>query len=208
MTRAGNQQAYSGVRTRKRQRAVALILALCATGALTACSSDSGADAEKSSAPPSKPTADKPTKSADPQAGEKKAVLEVYERMWEEQAKAYAKGSIKGTDLKKYSTKNALGRVMGDMLGMKQAGTVTKGAPSHATEVRSMDLGKETPEARLSDCMDISEWKTIKRDSGEVQPLPSEQPTRFETTIEAQKWGKKWMITEFKPSADPCKPSS
>ncbi|MFH8492222.1 hypothetical protein [Streptomyces longisporoflavus] len=185
-----------------------LLFALCATGALIACSSDSDADADKSSARPSKPTASKPSKSADPQAKDKKAVLEVYERMWEEQVKAYAKGSIDGTNLKDYATKDALGRVMGDLLGMKQDDTVTKGAPSHDTEVTSLDLRKEIPKARLSDCLDISEWKTVKRGSGEVQPLPSEQPSRFETTIDAQKWGKKWMITGFKPSADPCKPSS
>ncbi|MFH8491925.1 hypothetical protein [Streptomyces longisporoflavus] len=114
---------------------MALLLARCATGALTACSSDSDANAEESSAPASKPPSEKPSKSADPQLGEKKAVLEVYERMWEEQAKAYAKGSVRGTDLEKYATKDALGRVMGDILRMKQAGTVTKGAPSHATDI-------------------------------------------------------------------------
>ncbi|WP_229871701.1 hypothetical protein [Streptomyces longisporoflavus] len=185
---------------------------MCTAGALTACSGSG--DKSEDSKPPATPSASNPetsptpSKSDDPEAKDKQAVLKVYERMWEEQVKAYAKGSIDGTNLKDYSTKDALGRVMGDLLGMKQADTVTKGAPSHDTEVTSLDLRKEIPKARLSDCLDISEWKTVKRGSGEVQPLPSEQPSRFETTIDAEKWGKKWMITGFKPSADPCKPSS
>ncbi|MGW6317561.1 hypothetical protein [Streptomyces sp. NPDC055099] len=187
-----------------------VLLALCAATVVTACSSDGDADtsSNKPSPPPSKASESAPTRSADPLAKDKQAVLKVYEQMWEEQVKAYAKGSIDGTDLKKYSTKDALGRVMGDMLGMKQAGTVTKGAPSHDTKVASMDLDEKIPRARLSDCLDISDWKTVKRESGKVQPLPTEQPPRYETTIDAEKWGKTWMITKFEPSADRCKPSS
>ncbi|MGW6270756.1 hypothetical protein [Streptomyces sp. NPDC055060] len=175
---------------------------------LTACSGGSDASDDKSSAPPSKPAADHSTKNADPQTKDKQAVLTVYERMWEEQVKAYAKASLKGTELKKYSSKDALGSVMGDLLGMKQSGTVTRGAPTHATKVTTMDLAAKIPKARLSDCLDISQWKTIKRKTGEVQRLPSEQPSRFETTIDAEKWGKQWMITKVVPSADPCKAPS
>ncbi|MGW7067103.1 hypothetical protein ACWGII_18790 [Streptomyces sp. NPDC054855] len=147
---------------------------------------------------------DQPTKSADPQAKEKKAVIEVYGRMWEEQVKAYAKGDHEGTDLKKYSTKEALGGVLGDLLSMKQAGTATKGTPTHSDiEVTAMNLDREVPTAQITDCLDISKWQTVNKKTGKVQPFPTEQELRYETTADAERWGKnRWMITKLTPHGD------
>ncbi|WP_237329965.1 hypothetical protein [Streptomyces sp. BA2] len=179
---------------------MALLLVLCVAGTLTACSSDSNTDTKRTARPPSKPAKDKPTKSAGPRAKEKQAVLEVYDRMWEEQVKAYAKGDHKGTDLKKYATKEALGGALGDLLSMEQAGTATKGAPTHSDIKVSMDLNREVPTARITDCLDISKWQTIKESTGKVQPFPTEQELRYETTADAERWGKnRWMITKLTP---------
>lgn len=203
MTRAASQQAYSGVRTRKRNRAAALFLALCTAGVLTACSSDdSTPDADKSSAPASSPVKDKPSQSTDPQARERQAVLKVYSRMWEEQVKAYAKADDKGTDLKKYVTKDALGLAMGDMLSMREAGTVTRGAPEHDTKVTSTDLDAKIPRAQLTDCLDVAKWETVKKKTGKALPVSPDMPMRYETTVDAEKWGKQWMITKIKTHGD------
>ncbi|MFI5688389.1 hypothetical protein [Streptomyces sp. NPDC051636] len=180
----------------------AVSLALCAALTLAACSSSDGDS--KGSAHTSAPTSSKPssTASADPQAAEKKAVLSAYDAFWTEQVKAYAQGDIKGTDLKKYATKEALGGVMGDVLVMKKAGTATTGTPKHRTEVAAITLSGSTPTATVEDCLDISNWKTVKKKSGEVQPFPSNQPLRYITTGKAEKWGKQWMITKLTPEGD------
>ncbi|WP_257042317.1 hypothetical protein [Streptomyces sp. TLI_55] len=126
----------------------------------------------------------------------------MYDTFWAEQVKAYAQGDTKGTELKKYATKEALGGVLGDLLVMKKAGTATKGAPTHRAEVTALVLSGSTPTATVEDCLDISNWKTIKKQSGQVQPFPSNQPLRYITTAKAEKWGKQWMITKLTPEGD------
>ncbi|MCX4411220.1 hypothetical protein OG840_59540 [Streptomyces sp. NBC_01764] len=119
--------------------------------------------------------------------------------MWDEQIKAYAQTDIKGTSLKTYATKDALTRALGDLLIMKQAGTATKGAPTHDAKVTSLTLGLEIPKATISDCLDISKWPTVKKKTGAVQPFPTSQATRYVTTVNAEKWGNRWMITKLTP---------
>lgn len=129
-------------------------------------------------------------------------MLKTYDSFWNAQVKAYAQTDIKGTDLKKYATKKALGDAMGDVLVMKNAGTATTGAPTHHARVTALTLSGDIPKASLHDCLDISNWKTIKKKSGKVQPFPSNQPLRYIATAKAEKWGKQWMITELTPEGD------
>ncbi|MEV6056456.1 hypothetical protein [Streptomyces sp. NPDC052107] len=165
---------------------------------LTACSSSHGDN--KASVHPSAPAPPSASSSAaDPEAAEKAAVLMAYDAFWSEQVKAYARTDIKGTELKKYATKDALGRTMGDLLMMKQAGTATSGAPTHQAAITSLTLTGSVPKATLQDCLDISNWKTIKKSTGKVQPFPSNQPLRYITTAKAEKWGKQWMFTKLTP---------
>ncbi|MFI6658175.1 hypothetical protein ACIBL8_21930 [Streptomyces sp. NPDC050523] len=196
MTRRADRIPHSAVRFRN---LAAASLTLCAAIVLSACGSsdgDSKASAQ-TSAPASSPTS--LTASTDPDAAEKEAVLKAYDAFWTAQVKAYAQGDIKGTDLKKYATKDALGGVMGDVLVMKRAGTATTGTPKHRTKVTALALSGSTPTATVEDCLDISNWKTVKKKSGQVQPFPSNQPLRYITTAKAEKWGKQWMITKLTP---------
>ncbi|MGW1068162.1 hypothetical protein ACWD4F_27005 [Streptomyces aureus] len=167
---------------------------------LVACSSSGGSDntakqssANSSSAPPST------SPSSDPQAAERRDVLAAYSAFWGEQVKAYNQAAIKGTGLKKYATKKALGQAIADVLVMQQAGTATKGAPTHQATVSSMVVDGAVPKATVRDCLDISHWNTIKKKTGQVKPFPSTQPLRYITTAKAEKWGKQWRITEIIP---------
>ncbi|MEU1034498.1 hypothetical protein ABZ402_38495 [Streptomyces mirabilis] len=172
--------------------------------ALTACGSSHDSNGStKSPAPTSSaPAPSTSSASPDPQAQAKEDVLAAYSSFWAQQVKAYAQADINGTDLKKYATKEALGGAMGDVLVMKKAGTATSGAPTHRAQVASLTLSGSTPKATVQDCLDISNWKTIKKKSGQVQPFPSNQPLRYITTAKAEKWGKQWMITELTPEGN------
>lgn len=190
------------VSARRRPGVFSLSLGLITAGlmALSACSSDGGSDspakqpsATSSSAHPSA------SPSADPQTAGRKDVLATYSAFWDEQVKAYNQADIKGTDLKKYATKKALGQAMVDVLVMQQAGTATKGAPTHRAEVTSLTLTESVPKATVRDCLDISHWNTIKKKSGQVKPFPSAQPLRYMTTAKAERWGKQWLIAEVTP---------
>lgn len=187
-------------------RSFALLLSLCTASVLTACSSGgSDADVEKTSAPHSKPaTQNKPTKAADPQGKDKKAVLKVYERMWEEQVKAYAKADIRGTDLKKYATANAVARAESDVMGLKDKGVVAVGEPIHDSEVQSIDLDRKTPRAKLRDCMDTNGWTYKYAKSGKALPLPEKRMKRYYVTVKAERWGNQWMILDVSPQRKAC----
>ncbi|MET8808668.1 hypothetical protein [Streptomyces sp. NPDC004546] len=194
MNRRTHRIPHSAVRFRNLVAASVSLSALV----LTACGSPHGDN--KASAHPSAPASPSTSSaSADPEAAERAAVLTTYGAFWAEQVKAYAQTDIKGTQLKKYATKDALGRTMGDLLVMKQAGTATTGAPTHRAEVTSLTLTRSVPKATLQDCLDISNWKTIKKSTGKVQPFPSNQPLRYITTAKAEKWGQQWTFTELTP---------
>ncbi|MEU6284928.1 hypothetical protein [Streptomyces sp. NPDC047028] len=199
MNRRAHRIRSSLVRFRN---AVGLTLALSAAVGLTACSSSHDDGKTASSSPRTSPSAAPTTATADPEAPEKKALLQAYGRYWHEQAKAYAQADIKGTRLKKYATKKALTRVMGDLLVMQKAGTATTGSPSHKVKVTSLTLARKIPTASLQDCLDISGWRTVMRKTGKVKPFPSKQPLRYVTTVSAEKWGKQWMITDAEPDGD------
>lgn len=171
--------------------------------ALTACGGSQNNDSPSTSSPSASASAAASTSATlDPQAQAKNEALKAYAAFWGEQVKAYAQADIQGTGLKKYATKTALGGAMGDVLVMKKAGTATTGAPTHQAKVTALTLSGDTPKATIQDCMDISNWKTVKRQSGQVQPFPTDQPLRYITSAKAEKWGTRWMITELTPEGD------
>lgn len=186
-------------------RARTYATALLITGTLVAlagCSESSATDdAANESASPSSAA---PSMSASPdgQAQAEDEVRTAYTAFWGEQVKAYAQADIKGTELKKYATKDALARAMSDVLVMQKAGTVTKGSPVNDVIEVTVTLTGKTPTATLRDCLDISNWRTVKKKTGSVQPFPTNQPLRYVTTATAEKWGKQWMITELTPDGD------
>jgi hypothetical protein len=190
---------------RQQTRTVALFLAGCAAVSLTACGGPekpSTGDA-KSTASPSADATPSAEPSADPEAHEKKAVLAAYSSMWHEQTKAYAKASGKGTDLEKYATAEALSRALGDLQSLKAAGKVLQGEPTHKSKVTSIDLDKKLPDAKITDCLDVSKWKTVTT-AGKTVPPTKGVLKRYITVVSAEKWGKRWMMTKVEPQRRPC----
>ncbi|MGW1411280.1 hypothetical protein [Streptomyces sp. NPDC002403] len=142
--------------------------------------------------------------STNPQKADKDAVLTVYDRFWEEQTKAYAKGDTKGTSFSQYAAAVALSSTEDDLKDLRSKGIVTTGAPAHDTTVDSVETDKKVPHAKLTDCMDSTGWKFQYRTSGKPVPMPSERLLRYETKVEAEKWGKQWKIVDVVPQQKPC----
>ncbi|MFJ9855323.1 hypothetical protein [Streptomyces sp. NPDC101150] len=181
-----------------------LFIAGCAALTVTACSNGStGTDAKPA---PTKSASEKPspTASADPQAAAKKAVLGAYDHFWDEQAKAYSQGTEKGTDLEKYASTEALARAMGDLASLHGSGNVTSGKPTHAAKVTALGLEKKLPDATITDCMDVSKWRTVNKKTGKALAAPKGKLTRYVSIVSAQKWGKQWMITKVEPQHRSC----
>ncbi|MFE6904458.1 hypothetical protein ACFVFJ_48130 [Streptomyces sp. NPDC057717] len=184
---------------RSRNRLIGTALVGCSVFALTACSSDSKSDESKPSSKPTKAEKVQPSKSADPQEVEKTAVLAAYQHMQDERLKAYGKASERGTQLQKYATLDALGQFRLAMLDMKKAGTVVKGALGHSDTTATIRSGTKPPSASVSDCVDLSQWKTWDTKANKEIPMPSAQPQRYRATAELEKWKDGWIVTTYVP---------
>jgi hypothetical protein len=179
---------------------------MAVAGLLTGCG-DSGGDGKpaSSSAASAEPSAPAASASADPEAADKAKVLAVYRAMWTEQAKAYRKASEKGTELTRYASLDALGMFRLDLEHMRKSGTVTTAASSlgHDPEVTAVDLDAGTPTATVTDCIDLARWQTKRVKSGELVPLPSEQPRRYQATATLERWdGGRWMVVKYTPHGE------
>lgn len=124
--------------------------------------------------------------------------------MWAEQVKAYAQGDSKGTDLDQYAAAVALSGTETDLEDLRAKGIVTKGAPTHETEVESLEADEKVPHAKLTDCLDSTNWKFVYRESAKPVEMPENRLVRYVTKIEAEKWGKQWKIVDVVPQQTAC----
>lgn len=171
--------------------------------ALTSCTS-SGIESTDSAQPPTDaPPTPSPPVADTPEAAAEKAVLAAYQRFWDEQAKAYAKGSTQGTDFDRYAAAVALASTKDDLAALRSKGIVTKGAPDHETTVEVIESGK-VPSAKLSDCLDSTDWTFIYSKTGKRVDMPEERLLRYVTKVEAEKWGKQWKIVKVTPQQKAC----
>jgi hypothetical protein len=178
---------------------------LCAALTLSACSSSDGDSKPSAKTSPPASSAPASTASADPDAPEKEAVLKTYDNMWAEQMKAYKKADATGTDLTKYASLDALAKFRLDLAHMKQAGTVGGGEVGHTPKVSSIDLTTKLPKATVIDCIDLTSWKAKQVKTGQVLPLPTNQPKRYIAIAKAERWKDGWMIVDYTPDGErPC----
>lgn len=164
-------------------------------------------DGEKDDpAPPS--TSSSPSASAsassDPQAEAKKDIVTAYRKSWQAQVAAYAKASAKGTDLQKYTSLHALATIEQDLTNLRAADQVITGKPGLSPEVTAVDLDKKIPEAKVTDCVDISDWRLVEEKSKKPVPLPSQRLIRYVSVAKLEKWGSGWVVTELKSHDRSC----
>ncbi|MEU3901725.1 hypothetical protein [Streptomyces sp. NPDC045251] len=175
---------------------------------LTACGGDESAERPASASPtPSQPPGAPSTPSsdgADPQAAQKRAVLQTYHRFWEEQVKAYSQGDVTGTDVAKYAAAQALSATTRDLSELRSQGIVTTGEPAHDTSVDELQLDKKVPYAKLTDCLDSTGWKFVYAKSQKPVDMPTNRLVRYVTEVEAEKWGNQWKIVTVTPQQRTC----
>ncbi|WP_331763534.1 hypothetical protein [Streptomyces anthocyanicus] len=183
-------------------------IALCAAMALTACGGGESADSPAS--PSTNPSQSSVTPSAsaseseDPQAAQKRAVLQAYNRFWEEQVKAYSRGDATGTEVAKYAAAQALSATKQDLSELRSQGIVTTGEPTHATSVDKLQADKKVPYAKLTDCLDSTGWKFVYAESQKPVDMPTNRLVRYVTEVEAEKWGNQWKIVTVTPQQRSC----
>jgi hypothetical protein len=126
----------------------------------------------------------------------KKDVLDVYKRFRAEQAKAYANGTVDGTEVQKYATAEAFGTVKADLMSLRKAGNRGKGAPvtNAGLDDVTVNLTAKIPKASIKDCLDVSNWTVVNRKTGKTWPPPKGQLKRYVNDVSLEKWGKQWLV--------------
>ncbi|MFE1854918.1 hypothetical protein [Streptomyces sp. NPDC059489] len=168
--------------------------------ALAGCS-DSGSDTS-SSKPSGAPPATSPSSTSSVTA-EDAAVLVAYTRSWDAKTEAYQQASSTGTDVRKYTTFKALADIERNLSAMKEAGQVTTGNPViHPKVVRVTDA--KIPKATVTDCVDTAHWTLVNKATKKPVPLPTERLIKYVSTATLEKWGTKWMVTEWTAQDQTC----
>ncbi|MGW1562792.1 hypothetical protein ACWCQ1_40775 [Streptomyces sp. NPDC002144] len=199
MTRAlRNRAGLTAVRIRRHATAVLLAGSLVA---LASCSDDG------SKAPSPDPSESRggrpstsPSSTADP---EKAEILAAYTQSWDARTEAYSKASVTGTDLKKTTTLRALFDIENDLTTMRKAGQVATGKPVIHPQVETVTAGKIRT-ARVTDCVDTTNWTLIDKASKKPVPLPTARLIKYVSTATLEKWGKTWMVTKFAAQDQSC----
>ncbi|ANZ13388.1 membrane protein [Streptomyces noursei ATCC 11455] len=180
----------------------------CAAVALAACGGTSDPSHSRATSTPSHAISAAPTAGqTDLQEQEiaRAAVLASYRALWNAQVKAYARASDAGTDLQKYATAGALAQAMGDLQRLKARHQVVQGEPTHNPTVTSINVNQKIPDAKVTDCLDVSGWK-LMTDDGKPVPISKGVLKRYIATATVQKWGQRWMVTQLAPDPQrkPC----
>ncbi|MFB7356133.1 hypothetical protein [Streptomyces gardneri] len=180
---------------------------LASTFFLVACNS---AEDKPEAKPPTTPvpmtTSVAPaTPAPDPSELTKSALVHLYRNYWAEVEKAYEQGSTKETRLSDFAAGLALSKAQKNVTNHSTAGRVTKGTVSvNSLTVTMLDLNRKVPNAKLSTCLDISQWTLIDKATKKRVDLPSGRLTRYVIVTTLEKWPQGWRVVVDEPQDQAC----
>ncbi|MFE5940167.1 secreted protein/lipoprotein [Streptomyces sp. NPDC056470] len=135
----------------------------------------------------------------------KTQLIRLYENYWAAMERAYATGTIKGTDLEKYAAGLALAKAKKDVANVHSAGQeITGDVRVGDSAVTDLDLKKKVPSASLTSCLDISDWIVRKRDTKAEVALPAERLTKYVTRTSLERWPAGWRVVKTEPVEQEC----
>ncbi|MGW4784865.1 hypothetical protein [Streptomyces sp. NPDC004230] len=181
-----------------------LSLALGAVIILTACSSSDGKNEAVGESPSasSRPTG---PASVDPEQVAKDEVIARYRTYWKEMQRVYAHASVEGTDIEMYAASAALVRTKSDSERMRKNGRVITGTVSVNGPTAIVHLDRKVPNATITSCLDVSQWKVIAKDTGKPAQLPSTRLTKYITVATLERWDDEWKVIRDEPQTGrPC----
>jgi hypothetical protein len=188
-----------------RQRgALALLVAALAT--VSACTTSEPAS-QKPTTPPSSSSPTPPTATKEtPEEAAKKDAIAAYQAYWAELPKAFAVPAVEGTDLKRYAAAEALNKAEETVANLKSNGRLMTGKPVLSnTTVTDAELEKKTPNASVSACLDVSEWKITDKKTGKPAPVASTAVSKYVITSLLERWDGSWKVLKYELHADqPC----
>ncbi|MFD0033795.1 hypothetical protein ACFVJK_37305 [Streptomyces sp. NPDC127172] len=195
MHRPARRQAYSSIRIRNQNRIPILFMGVATLIAATGCSTaNEGGKGAKTTAPSSAP----PTRTVSPEETEaRKAVVAAYQGMNDEQVKAYASGSLKGSRITQFATGNALRDTKDTIFVDMQNDIVFKGKPklTIAPKDVEVDLKSEPKRATLRVCFDMNTWEPVNKKTGK-SVAPPDQAKRYTLNAKLLLRGGLWLVSD------------
>lgn len=159
--------------------------------ALTGCG-DGGGDAKPSQAASAAPS---PTRSTDPDAAEKTAVLKAYEGLTAAEARTYATAKL-DPELETYAAHKALSDIKVTLFYQQQQGTVMKGDVTRTPKVTALNPDSEPLKAVVTDCADSSQYDEVKTKTGKAIPYKGSRRHIVTSTAQRSKNGK-WKFYTY-----------
>ncbi|WP_406368390.1 hypothetical protein OG788_46325 [Streptomyces sp. NBC_00647] len=185
---------------------IALSTGLIAAGlmALSACSSSDGKD-EATDKPSTVSKSSTAPATSDPKEAAQKEAIAAYEAYWREMEKLYADSSGKGARLDRYAASAALKKAETDAKRARDGGLIYVG---HVTvtdpTVTKVDVSGKIPNATISNCLDISRWRTVDAKSKKPVKLPANRLTKYVVVSTVEKYPAGWRVTSDDPQGKSC----
>ncbi|MFG2299176.1 hypothetical protein [Streptomyces sp. NPDC048603] len=126
-----------------------------------------------------------PSKSVDPDAAEKTALLDVYGAMTAAEVRTYQTAKL-DPELSRYATHKALADIQSTLFWYQQKSTLMRGAPTHAPVVNKLVTAGDPLTAEITDCVDSTGYDKVHKDSGKLAAAPS-GPRRHVVVSTAQR---------------------
>ncbi|WP_405778673.1 hypothetical protein OG512_48760 [Streptomyces sp. NBC_01378] len=195
MHRPARRQAYSSIRIRNQNRIPILFMGVAALIAATGCST---ANEGGKGAGTTAPSSAAPTRTVSPKETEaRKAVVAAYQGMNDEQVKAYASGSLKGSRITQFATGNALRDTKDTIFVNLQNDIVYKGKPivTASSNDVEVDLKSDPKRATLRVCFDMNTWEPVNKKTGK-SVAPPNQTKRYTLNAKLRTMGDRWLVTD------------
>ena len=160
--------------------AVVVLIAVAAVVAFAVWRARGGGSAGPG--PTTSPTQTAASKS--PQQAVSESALAAYNGYREAYVAASATANANDPELAKYAIDPALAQLKYDLFQMNRQGLVTTGRPTWRPQVTSVNLATAPHTVEIRDCLDITNWQTIHKDTGKPAEAPG-QAQRFVVTAQA-----------------------
>ena len=168
--------------------AIVFLLGACASASSDPTPTPTSSATSATPAPTPMPTVDPAVAAAEA------AILEAYRGYWAAKVVSYADPSQEqDPNLKRFADDTALTDAQSTIATLRRSGISLPGAPELSPVVSDIQLGVDSSTARISDCVDATNWQPIYTVSGESAAAP-DQPTRVITESTAFVAEGRWLI--------------
>ncbi|WP_434447654.1 hypothetical protein [Lentzea sp. E54] len=160
----------------------------------------SACDSKPSSGPTSNPVTRPPSSTAPladtAQDRAKRDALAAYQGLWDEFVTAATKSDWQSPQLGQYATGLALSTLTRGLRLDHDNGLVSKGSPTHDTEVSSVDPATDPVKVIISDCSDSTNALKYRADNGQRADDKAGGRRFIKATVEKQADGS-WKVSDF-----------